>query len=50
MKTEYVKIRLNTHEKELLKELAEKLNMTMSDYVKYCCLIKPLSKLDTPKK
>jgi antitoxin component of RelBE/YafQ-DinJ toxin-antitoxin module len=49
MKTDYVKIRLTPQEKELLKEFAENLNMTMSDYIKYCCLLKPPVKHNTPK-
>ena len=42
MKTEIVRVRLTELEKALLQERAEKLKMTMSDYVKYCCLVNPL--------
>lgn len=41
MKTEIVRVRLTELEKALLQERAEKLKMTMSDYVKYCCLVNP---------
>ena len=41
MKTEVVRVRLTEYEKEKLMDHAEKLNMTMSDYIKYCCLIDP---------
>ena len=39
MKTNYVRVRLTQQEKEILKEKAEALKMSMSDYIKYCCLI-----------
>lgn len=45
MKTEVVRVRLTKQEKELLQELSEKLEMSMSDYVKYCCLVKPPEEL-----
>lgn len=41
MKTEVVRVRLTELEKNILQERAEKLKMTMSDYIKYCCLINP---------
>ena len=43
MKTEVVRVRLTEHEKLILQERAEKMNMSMSDYVKYCCLVNPPS-------
>lgn len=42
MKETYVKVRLTNLEKELIKKKAAALNMSMSDYIKWCCLIKPL--------
>lgn len=41
MKDTYAKVRLTQAEKELLEEKAKALNMTISDYIKYCCLINP---------
>ncbi|WP_298841452.1 plasmid mobilization protein [uncultured Clostridium sp.] len=41
MKTEIIKARLNEAEKKLFLEKAEEKNMTVSDYIKYCCLINP---------
>lgn len=41
MKNEAIRVRLTEQEKALLQERADKLNMSMSDYVKYCCLINP---------
>jgi len=41
MKTAELKVRLTVLEKELIKEKAAVLNMTLSDYVKWCCLINP---------
>ncbi|MBK5200317.1 MAG: hypothetical protein JJE21_02165 [Spirochaetaceae bacterium] len=41
MKTAELKVRLTELEKGLLKEKATALNMTLSDYVKWCCLINP---------
>ena len=38
MKDTTLNIRLNSIEKRLLKERAETLNMSVTDYVKYCCL------------
>lgn len=41
MKTDYIRIRLTKQEKDKLMEHAKKMDMTMSDYVKYCCLVDP---------
>jgi len=41
MKTEVVRVRLTEIEKILFQEKANKLNMSMSDYIKYCCLMNP---------
>jgi len=41
MKTEVVRVRLNEVEKKLFLEKAGVLKMTISDYIKYCCLINP---------
>lgn len=41
MKSEILRVRLTEHEKKLIQERATALNMSMSDYVKYCCLIAP---------
>lgn len=41
MKTEVVRVRLTELEKEKLMRYAESVNMTMSDYIKYCCLVEP---------
>lgn len=40
-KDKYAKVRLTEIEKELLKQKAAALNMSVSDYIKYCCLINP---------
>lgn len=40
-KDTYVRIRLTEVEKDMLKKKAEVLRMSMSDYIKYCCLINP---------
>lgn len=39
MKDNSVKVRLTSLEKDKLKKNADRLNMSMSDYIKYCCLI-----------
>lgn len=39
MKDDFVRVRLTCLEKAALKSNAKKLGMSMSDYVKYCCLI-----------
>lgn len=41
MKDTYAKVRLTQIEKELLQKKAVALNMSVSDYIKYCCLISP---------
>lgn len=41
MKDTYAKVRLTQIEKELLQEKATALGMSVSDYIKYCCLINP---------
>jgi len=46
MKTEILRVRLTEQEKNLLQERATKLQMSMSDYVKYCCLQNPPSLRD----
>lgn len=40
-KTEVVRVRLTEQEKYILLEKAKNLNMSISDYIKYCCLINP---------
>ncbi|NLZ45351.1 MAG: hypothetical protein GX896_01525 [Clostridiales bacterium] len=50
MKTEVVRVRLTEQEKVLLQERAKKLNMSMSDYIRYCCLINPPIKQNELKK
>lgn len=41
MKDTYVKVRLTEVEKNLLSKKAETFNMSMSDYIRYCCLVNP---------
>ena len=41
MKDTYVRARLTTMEKEVFEKKAAAVNMTVSDYIKYCCLIDP---------
>lgn len=41
MKDTYVRVRLTTMEKQIFEKKAEDFNMTVSDYIKYCCLINP---------
>ncbi len=41
MKSEIVRVRLNEVEKKIFLEKAKAINMTISDYIKYCCLINP---------
>ena len=41
MKSEIVRVRLNEVEKKIFLEKAGVLKMTISDYIKYCCLINP---------
>lgn len=44
MKTEVVRVRLTELEKKILMKYAKALNMSMSDYIKFCCLIEPPNK------
>ena len=44
MKTEVVRVRLNKKKKKKLMDHAESMNMSMSDYIKYCCLVEPPTK------
>lgn len=44
MKTEVVRVRLTEMEKEKFIDHAEGLNMSISDYIKYCCLVEPPNK------
>lgn len=41
MKDAYVRVRLTTAEKEMFEKKAAAANMSISDYIKYCCLINP---------
>ena len=41
MKDEHIKLRVNAVEKALLKANADLLDMTLSDYLRFCCLISP---------
>lgn len=41
MKDTYAKVRLTQMEKELLQQKAAFYNMSVSDYIRYCCLIEP---------
>lgn len=50
MKDTYVKVRLTEIEKDMLKKKSEALGMSMSDYIKYCCLINPPVVLEKDKK
>ena len=45
MKSEVVRVRLTEMEKKKLIDHAESMNMSMSDYIKYCCLIEPPLKI-----
>lgn len=47
LKTEAVRVRLTELEKQKLMDHAESMNMSMSDYIKYCCLIEPPTKSKT---
>jgi len=49
MKTEVVRVRLTEAEKQKLMDHAKKMNMSMSDYIKYCCLIEPPKEVNFPK-
>lgn len=41
MKEQYIKLRVNAVEKSLLKSNADLLDMTLSDYIRFCCLLFP---------
>ena len=41
MKTELIRARLNEVERKIFLRNAKALNMTISDYIKYCCIINP---------
>ncbi len=41
LKTDVIRVRVTVQEKVQLQERAKKLNMSMSDYIRYCCLINP---------
>ena len=45
MKKEYIRVRLNEIEKQVLIENSKKAKMTISDYVRYCCIIIPHEKI-----
>ena len=49
MKKEYVRVRLNEIEKKVLLENSKKAKMTMSDYIRYCCIIIPHEKVKEAK-
>lgn len=39
MKTEVVRVRLTELERDLMLKYAAELNLSISDYIKYCCLL-----------
>ena len=45
MKKEYVRVRLNEIERKVLIENSKKAKMTMSDYIRYCCIVIPYDKI-----
>lgn len=45
MKKEYIRVRLNEIEKKVLFENSKKAKMTMSDYIRYCCIVIPHEKI-----
>ena len=45
MKKEDIRIRLNEIEKQVLIKNSKKAKMTISDYVRYCCIIIPHEKI-----
>ena len=49
MKKEYIRVRLNEIEKKLLVENSKKAKMTISDYIRYCCIIIPHEKIKEAK-
>lgn len=50
MKTEVLGVRLSEQEKIILTENARKFRMTVSDYVRYCCIIRPPKPLVVEKR
>ena len=46
MKKEYIRVRLNEIEKKVLIENSKKAKMTMSDYIRFCCIIIPYEKIE----
>lgn len=44
MKTTYIRARVSDQEKILVENKAKEFNMTVSDYIRYCCLVKPPKK------
>ena len=44
MKKNYIRVRLNETEKQILVENSKKAEMTISDYIRYCCIIIPHKK------
>lgn len=44
MKKEYIRVRLNEIEKRIIVENSKKAKMTISDYIRYCCIIIPHEK------
>jgi hypothetical protein len=49
MKKEYIRVRLNEIEKKVLIENSKKAKMTMSDYIRYCCIVIPYEKIKEVK-
>ena len=45
MKKEYIRVRLNKNEKQIIIENSKKAEMTISDYVRLCCIIIPYKKI-----
>ncbi len=49
MKLDSVRVRLTELEKKLLKQRAESLGLSQSDFIKYCCLQNPPKELELKK-
>jgi len=49
MKTEVARLRVSDPEKEILRQRAEAMGLTISDYIRYCCLISPPVAKETPQ-
>ena len=45
MKKEYIRVRLNEIEKQIIVENSKKAKMTISDHIRYCCIVIPLEKI-----